>query len=674
MRTLGYMGDGAEPTLADGMPSDVDQDAAKALRPGSTLGRYVILGHVGAGGMGVVLQAYDQTLDRRVALKVLHASVSQDPEHHARLVREARSLAKLSHRAVVGVYDVGEIAGQVFVAMEYIDGPTVRAWLRMAPRSTAEILAVFRDAARGLIAAHDAGIVHRDFKPDNVFVDGKGRAHVGDFGLAVPSGTSGARSGDATLDDIRVTEAGVVMGTPAYMSVEQHAGAAADHRTDQFAFCVSLYEALCGVRPFQGTNGTELCASIQAGVIPPPPPNVGVPKRVHRALERGMRWRAADRHPSMRSLLAQLRPRTRDRRLWIVGGLVGVMAGVTPLVLPASAPRPCRDASKAAASMLAAARRGASETPAVSRALAEYAEAWGAQAEAACASVASGVLTEDALGSRLRCLEQARSRYEVSIDLLEEAADERALSLAVEQLPLSVCTLDRTPAFEIGLETVELLRLAGRMEEARARLDALGEAPDAAPSVRMQLVLGRLERDAGHKAEECAAFGAARIEGLAAGDDLSAAEGSVGFAACEPSGSSFELRSAASIAESIGAHEVRAHAMGALAVGLARAGSCDDASAASQDAVDVAISNAASSLPAVLRAHVHRADALLRCERPDEALRSLDAADEALAAFFGTATVVFEPSRTLRNATLAALGRADESAPLSSTDRVLSLD
>ncbi|HTE50672.1 MAG TPA: serine/threonine-protein kinase [Kofleriaceae bacterium] len=247
-----------------------DDGPEGVVAPGTAIGRYVVLDSVGAGAMGVVYAAHDRDLDRRVALKLV-----RDPRRSSarqRLLREAQALAQLSHPNVVAVFDVGTYRDQVFLAMEFVHGQTLRAWLAARPRTRDEVIEVYRRAGEGLAAAHAAGIVHRDFKPDNVLVDQRGRVRVADFGLAFidrgeadERGDGEGRGGDATgesstteRDDDTVgsgkglTATGVVLGTPAYMSPEQrNAAAPVDARADQFSFCVALYEALCGQRPYE---------------------------------------------------------------------------------------------------------------------------------------------------------------------------------------------------------------------------------------------------------------------------------------------------------------------------------------------------------------------------------------------------------------------------------------
>ncbi|MCA9694961.1 MAG: serine/threonine protein kinase, partial [Myxococcales bacterium] len=217
------------------------------------IGRFIVLRRIGVGGMGVVYLAYDNALDRRVAIKVLRGLGPPAPERRARFAREAQAMARLSHPNVVQIYEAGESDGALFLAMEYVRGGSLRTWLlgqdakdergATATRGWREIVAMFAQAGRGLAAAHEAGLVHRDFKPDNVLVDGDGVARVGDFGLArlLEEAPAEAPAGPApALHSLTATRA--VMGTPAYMSPEQHAGRPADARTDQFSFCVALWE------------------------------------------------------------------------------------------------------------------------------------------------------------------------------------------------------------------------------------------------------------------------------------------------------------------------------------------------------------------------------------------------------------------------------------------------
>ena len=296
--------------------------------------------------MSTVYEAYDPELDRRIALKIVTAWDHGDDHGPARLVREARAMAKISHPNVAPVYDAGVFGDAVFIAMELIDGPTLEAWTTRTARPWTEIMRMYLLAGRGLAAAHDAGLVHRDFKPDNVMVGLDDRPRVLDFGLARPAALD---DDDLLLDDdeedagmlvsnyeaeydavvarshegsgsgaqpaagisssfdliVDVTRNGVVTGTPAYMAPEQHSGEAGGPASDQFAFCVSLWEALYRQRPFTGESYFAIADAIIEGRLRPPPPS-HVPGWIRNLLERGLAVDPDARHPSMRSLLASM--------------------------------------------------------------------------------------------------------------------------------------------------------------------------------------------------------------------------------------------------------------------------------------------------------------------------------------------------------------------------------
>jgi tetratricopeptide (TPR) repeat protein len=235
-----------------------------ALAPGSRVDRYQILGAVGRGGMGEVYAAYHPDLDRRIALKVVSELGADAPERRARLLREARAIARFSHPNVVAVYDAGTVGDRVYIVMEFVEGETVDRWLRSRPRSWREILEVFISASRGLAAAHAAGIVHRDFKPQNVMIGRDGSVRVMDFGLArltgelIEPGTAEAAYDSRFQISPTVTKTGALVGTLAYMAPEQFRGEKVDARADQFSFGVALYEALYGSRPAVAhTTGTS---------------------------------------------------------------------------------------------------------------------------------------------------------------------------------------------------------------------------------------------------------------------------------------------------------------------------------------------------------------------------------------------------------------------------------
>lgn len=301
------------------------------------IGRYLPIEELGRGGMGRVMRAYDPKLRREVALKVLHVEAI-DPRARARMVREARTMARLSHANVVAVYDAEDDPRHgVVLVMELVKGSTLREWLRQRPRTWVEILEAFVEAGRGLAAAHDEGLLHRDFKPANVLVAHGGHEHadrgpmkVTDFGLAKPEVELDGSAGSASLTDVpsqddvveALTEAGTVMGTPRYMPPEQHAGAALTNAADQYAFCVALWEALVGKPPF---SPPELAAAKRRG--PPPwPRQCPAPRTVGEALRRGLAVEPGERWRSMTALLRALTPvleRQRRRRSLALLGMVG---------------------------------------------------------------------------------------------------------------------------------------------------------------------------------------------------------------------------------------------------------------------------------------------------------------------------------------------------------------
>jgi predicted Zn-dependent peptidase len=278
------------------------------------IGRYRIIAPIGTGGMGVVYEAHDDELDRAVAIKVLRRDLAPGSTGRQRLVREAQATAKLSHPNVVHVYEVGQAGEQVFMAMELVRGDTLRAWKKAVTRTWREVVDMYLAAGEGLVAAHAEGIVHRDFKPDNVLVNREGRPQIVDFGLArsahdavtttretAPASISGSR-----LRDFDITRTGTVVGTPAYMAPEQLARAEPDARSDQFSFCASLFEALYGKRPFAGSTYTELERSLTDGRIRKVERKGDVPRAIHAAVLRGLSASPDDRFPTMRALLDAL--------------------------------------------------------------------------------------------------------------------------------------------------------------------------------------------------------------------------------------------------------------------------------------------------------------------------------------------------------------------------------
>jgi tRNA A-37 threonylcarbamoyl transferase component Bud32/tetratricopeptide (TPR) repeat protein len=355
------------PVRPSDVPSASLHEAGPTLARGTALGRFVVLGLVGRGAMGEVYGAYDPELDRKIAIKLLraHADSSGDtPERRARLMREAQATAKISHPNVIVVYDAGTFGDRVFIAMEYVEGNTLRYWLQQQDRTWSEILQAFMAAGRGLAAAHERDFVHRDFKPDNVMVASNGQVRVMDFGLArlageelpVPlavaagelspavlaadraidlSATPILGAGETKLSETatiafrdKITATGALLGTPAYMSPEQFQSQPADERSDQFSFCVALYEALYGARPFAGATLEDLASNVVAGKLAAPPAARRVPAWIHKVLERGLRPNPTERYATMDALLVDLDQAGRAGAKDFAAGAAAKLAGV----------------------------------------------------------------------------------------------------------------------------------------------------------------------------------------------------------------------------------------------------------------------------------------------------------------------------------------------------------
>ena len=334
--------------------------SSRSIQPAEQVGRFHILGLIGAGGMGRVYAAYDPQLDRRVALKVLLDRV--DNADDARLIREAQALARLSHPNVVAVHDVGAHRGHLFVAMEFVEGATLRDWLQRNPPGPRErlctVLDILVQAGSGLLAAHQANLIHRDFKPGNVLVGADGRVRVVDFGLArlerstsrpselepvtdeqsvePRSSTAAERSGGLLLTPI--TRTGRALGTPAYMAPEQFLAQGVDASSDQFGFCVTAWEAVFGVRPFAFSTVAAALETIREGKVARPT-EVECPRELEAALHQGLAFSAARRHADMDVLLRVLRtvqaelqgkaPPQKRRRIWVVSlALAGVASSI----------------------------------------------------------------------------------------------------------------------------------------------------------------------------------------------------------------------------------------------------------------------------------------------------------------------------------------------------------
>ena len=429
--------------------------------PGSRIGRYVVGERAGEGGMGVVYIAHDPELERDVAVKVLHETASRTrPALAERLRQEAKALARLSHPNVVAVYDVGLHDEHVFIAMERVIGDPLAVWLEQA-RPWRDTLTMFLAAGRGLAAVHAAGLTHRDFKPQNVLLGDDGRPRVADFGLArVELGGRAGSSDGAGERPVGITHTGTLLGTPLYMAPEQHRGESADARSDQFAYCVSLWIAVYRQRPFAGSTAAELARAVHRGELCRPPRSSRVPARLARVLRRGMAPDRAQRFPSMDELLRALdrvaRPR---RRIAAVGGAVAVVAAIALLASRhTAAPPPACDGARARvaevwnpasrAQVASAMHRlalpfGTRTAAAIDGILDDYAARWASLHGDACrATRVLGWQTEAQLELRTTCLEVRLGELRALVDRLQVAdatIAEHATAAARDLADLSAC-------------------------------------------------------------------------------------------------------------------------------------------------------------------------------------------------------------------------------------------
>jgi formylglycine-generating enzyme required for sulfatase activity len=357
--------------------------SAEALARGDALGRYIIIERLGAGAAGVVYGAYDPELDRKVAIKILRRQEGDvgESRRQARFVREAKAIAKLAHPNVVGIFDVGVDGGRVFLAMEYMSRDTLRAWMAAKKRPWREILKVFVEVGRGLAAAHAEGLVHRDFKPDNVLIDRAGTPKVADFGMVRLSGGSAdddsqdgpPRQPQETPEPGGLTRTGAIAGTPAYMAPEQFLGKQTDGRTDQFAFCVALHEALYGQRPFEEETVFDLADSVIRERIRPAPKTANnIPRWLRRSLLRGLRADPAGRYAKIEDLLAALQadPVARVRKIVVTSAVAMVLVG-SFVGLYRRSDRRRLEFERRVASKVSEGRQALSEADAINRRLVE---------------------------------------------------------------------------------------------------------------------------------------------------------------------------------------------------------------------------------------------------------------------------------------------------------------
>jgi len=380
-----------------------------------TLGRYRVVERIAAGSMGVVYRAEDRHLGRDVALKVLrlesHRRTRRDESiARARFMQEARAMARIEHPNVVPIYGIEAAAEHLVIAMEYVPGQTLAEWLQ-TPRTWREIVDVLLDAGEGLAAAHAAGAVHRDFKPHNVLVGSDGRVRVTDFGLALVREEPDEPTEDEEMFDAvpsgdplaSLTQTGMSVGTPAYMAPEQHVGRSTDPRSDQYAFCATLYEALYGTRPFRGRDNIELSqAKRRLKLCRPVRGTSGahkVPAWLAAAVRRGLAPIAAERFASMHELFAALRGPA-SRRIPVLAAVGGALIGVVVGAALASATWAMDDQSERSMATTSDAAAAAPATASAHRELGRcrrsLAAGAPAEAEAQCARAYFGALDSGA--------------------------------------------------------------------------------------------------------------------------------------------------------------------------------------------------------------------------------------------------------------------------------------
>ena len=481
-------------------PGDEGHPFIGALAPGARVDRYQILGGVGRGGMGEVYAAYHPDLDRRIALKVVSEMGANAPDRRARLLREARAIARLSHPNVVAIHDAGTVDGRVYIAMEFVEGETVDAWLRAQPRSWREILDVFIAAGRGLAAAHAAGIIHRDFKPQNVMIGRDGSVRVMDFGLARLAEEPVDASEDHFDADLRprpatVTKTGALVGTVAYMAPEQFRGEALDARADQFSFCVAFYEALYGNRPalahVPGAADSEDAKAARTA---------SVPGWLRATVSRGLAARREQRWATMDDLIHTLeRGRTRPRRRTVtvgaalavaivaLGGWRVARGGHINCAVPAARIEAAWSGRDDARRQLvhrafAATGRATADTSwqRVSRVLDDYLRQWSAMYVQTCeATHVRGEQSAEVLDLRMTCLNDNLDQVRALTNVLasdDGTAIGRAVAAAYDLTPVSRCAdialLRSAVALPRDQRTLEAVReLRSSLREAQALRD-----------------------------------------------------------------------------------------------------------------------------------------------------------------------------------------------------------
>ncbi len=503
-------------TLACG---STPSSGALASIEGQRVGRYLLLEAIGRGAMGVVHAAWDPELDRRIAIKLLRADLGQRAADQARhrLIREARAIAKLAHPNVVAVHDVGDFADGVFIAMEHVDGGTLAAW-RSAAHSPDHVIAAFEQAARGIAAAHAAGLVHRDVKPNNLLVGTDGRVRVVDFSLVRPQAETPSGA-DPDLADVSLTTTGVLLGTPLYMAPETMAGMAATARSDQYGFAASLYEILAGVPPFAARTLKDLRRDKTTIALAPAVRRV--PPRIMSAIRRALAPVPEDRWGSMEELANRLAAHLHRRRRWIAAAGVAVIAATGVLaVISARDHDLCAGGVDRLASTwnpaLATTMRAAVGER-VSVRLDDYARDWVNGHRRVCeATHVQGDQSDALLDIRMRCLDDRRGALGALIHVLSTRADPttraNAVAAATALAPISECdAVDKLAVIEQPLphlaasveaserlvDQAEALSRTGQFADALAKLEPVPQLGYHTLIARIALLRGKLEQELG---------------------------------------------------------------------------------------------------------------------------------------------------------------------------------
>ncbi len=497
------------------------------------LGRYLLLDKLGAGAMGIVQRAYDPQLDRQIAIKLLSTEKKADSgaeNLENRLLREARAMARLSHPHVIQVYDSGLVRGpdgpEVFIAMELIRGQNLAQWQQKRRDTTdwLEVIDIYIQAGEGLLAAHRAGIVHRDFKPSNVNICDDGRVLVGDFGLAqVGKEAVGPENSleDIEVSDLSLTATGDILGTPGYMSPEQYQGEPADALSDQFAFCTALYETLYGQLAFAGENYGERALSVIAGQLRAPPRETKVPLTVWKILSRGLSTKPQERYPSLEELLEDLKAFKRytsssnKLSFSLAFALLAAMGVATWFYLdrpPAVCAYPDQELAavwtpkkrqKLTANYASVGSKGAEVIwAAISRQLDSYAENWRQAHVDACRDthVLKTQSAED-LELRMKCLRGRRREFSSLISALSSPS-ENISQLTIESIlglktPDSCRNLTRLKKKDKFIEAaseqelhrlqkVDTLILAAKYQSAQKELEEAGRTITASSAYQLQ--------------------------------------------------------------------------------------------------------------------------------------------------------------------------------------------